>query len=57
MKCKCPSENHGHKAGKCKNLATEPDHMCKQCHDKAVKEIHDLGSARRTGPKRAMKEA
>ena len=33
MKCKCPSENHGHKAGKCKNLATEPDHMCKQCHE------------------------
>ena len=24
MKCKCPSETHGHKAGKCNNLATEP---------------------------------
>jgi hypothetical protein len=33
MKCKCPSETHGHEAGKCYNLATEPDRMCKPCHD------------------------
>jgi hypothetical protein len=33
MKCKCPSETHGHEAGKCNNLATEPDRMCKPCHD------------------------
>jgi hypothetical protein len=33
MKCKCPSETHGHEAGKCKNLATELDRMCKPCHD------------------------
>ena len=40
MKCKCPAETHGHEAGKCNNLATEPDHMCKPCHDKAAKEMH-----------------
>jgi hypothetical protein len=40
MKCKCPTETHGHKAGKCNNLATEPDRMCKPCHDKTAKEMH-----------------
>ena len=40
MKCKCPAETHGHEAGKCNNLATEPDHMCKPCHDKVAKEMH-----------------
>ena len=33
MKCQCRSETHGHEAGKCTNLATEPDRMCKPCHD------------------------
>jgi hypothetical protein len=37
--CKCPSETHGHEAGKCNNLATEPDHMCRPCHDKAAEEM------------------
>jgi hypothetical protein len=41
MKCRCPSESHGHRPGKCKNLATEANQMCKQCYDKTVKEIHD----------------
>ena len=40
MKCKCPTETHGHEAGKCNNLATEPDRMCKPCHDKAAKDMH-----------------
>jgi hypothetical protein len=40
MKCQCPSETHGHEAGKCNNLATEPDRMCKPCHDKAAKDVH-----------------
>jgi hypothetical protein len=40
MKCKCPTETHGHKAGKCNNLATEPHRMCKPCHDKTAKEMH-----------------
>jgi hypothetical protein len=31
MKCKCPTETHGHEAGKCANLATEPYDMCKPC--------------------------
>jgi hypothetical protein len=39
MKCRCPSETHGHKPGKCNNLATEPDLMCKPCHDKSAKEM------------------
>ena len=34
QKCQCPTETHGHEAGKCGKLATEPDHMCKPCHDK-----------------------
>ena len=38
MKCQCPSETHGHKAGKCGQLATEPDRMCKPCHNKAADE-------------------
>jgi len=38
MKCQCPSERHGHKAGKCGQLATEPDRMCKPCHDSAADE-------------------
>jgi hypothetical protein len=41
MKCKCHSETHGHEAGKCNNLASEPDRMCKPCHDKAAKEMAD----------------
>ena len=40
MKCKCPTETHGHKAGKCNHLATEPDRLCKPCPDKAAKEMH-----------------
>jgi hypothetical protein len=40
MKCKCPTETHGHEAGKCSNLATEPDRMCKPCHDMAAKDVH-----------------
>jgi hypothetical protein len=47
MKCKCPTETHGHEAGKCNNLATEPDRMCKPCHDKAAKDMHAARPARR----------
>jgi hypothetical protein len=36
--CGCQTETHGHKAGKCAKPATEPDHMCKPCHDKAAHE-------------------
>ena len=38
MKCQCPSETHGHKAGKCAQIATEPDRMCKPCRDSALAE-------------------
>jgi hypothetical protein len=34
--CRCQTETHGHKAGKCTKPATEPDHMCKPCSDKAA---------------------
>jgi len=40
MKCQCPTETHGHKAGKCNNLATELDRLCKPCHDETAKEMH-----------------
>ena len=34
--CQCPTETHGHKAGKCGKPATGPDRMCKPCHDNAA---------------------
>jgi hypothetical protein len=52
MKCRCPSESHGYKAGMCKNLATEPNQMCKPCYDQTAKEIHDPGSPIPSGPKK-----
>jgi hypothetical protein len=33
-KCRCPSGDHGHKPGKCNNLATERDQLCKPCSDR-----------------------
>jgi hypothetical protein len=41
MKCNCQSNTHGHKADKCDKPATEPNRMCKPCHDKAAKEMAD----------------
>jgi hypothetical protein len=35
-KCRCPSERHGHKPGKCQNVATEPEQICKPCRDKSA---------------------
>jgi hypothetical protein len=40
--CQCQSGDHGHQPGKCPNQATEPDHLCKHCHDSAVAEIAPL---------------
>jgi hypothetical protein len=37
-KCKCPADTHGHEAGKCNNLPTGPDCMCKPCHESALDE-------------------
>ena len=34
QKCRCPSTTHGHKPGKCTNLASKPGLMCKPCYDK-----------------------
>jgi len=38
-KCRCVADSHPHKPGKCKNLATEPDRMCKPCHDETAEEL------------------
>ena len=38
-KCRCPSQSHSHTLGKCKNLATEPDRLCKPCHDTTAAEL------------------
>jgi hypothetical protein len=39
MKCRCPSDTHGHKAGRCQALAVTPDKMCQPCHDKVEHEL------------------
>jgi len=33
-KCRCPSGDHGHEPGKCKDIATEQDQLCKPCSEK-----------------------
>jgi hypothetical protein len=38
-KCKCPSNSHGHKPGKCDSLATEPDELCETCRGKTAEEL------------------
>ena len=54
VKCKCPSDTHGHKPGKCRNLAQTPEGMCEQCAERAAAELaalniidHRKGSAER----------
>ena len=39
MKCRCPSDTRGHKAGKCQALTVTPDKMCQPCHDKVEQEL------------------
>jgi len=34
--CQCQAATHGHEPGKCSNPATEPDNLCKACHDATV---------------------
>ena len=38
-KCQCPSESHGHRAGKCDGGARKPDGLCEPCHDKTAEEL------------------
>ena len=38
-KCRCPSARHGHKAGKCNNVATEAEQLCKPCRDKSAEAL------------------
>ena len=33
-KCQCDSSSHGHRPGKCNELATERDALCKRCSEK-----------------------
>src|SRR5262249_33957985 len=49
MKCRCPSDTHGHKPGKCQALAVTPDHMCQPCHDKMEKEVESAASLGENG--------
>jgi hypothetical protein len=42
-KCRCPSKDHGHKPGKCNNLATEHDQLCKSCSDRLADEPRLVG--------------
>jgi hypothetical protein len=41
--CQCQVGTHGHEPGKCPEPATEPDNLCKSCHDKAVAPGEALG--------------
>jgi hypothetical protein len=47
-KCRCASKTHGHMPGKCPNLATEPERLCKPCYDKTSAELAREGSATAT---------
>jgi hypothetical protein len=52
-KCRCPSGDHGHKPGKCNNLATEHDQLCKPCSDRQAEEPRLVGGT--TGRDRSKK--
>ena len=39
QKCRCASKTHEHKPGKCTNLATEPESLCKSCYEKTSAEL------------------
>jgi hypothetical protein len=45
-KCRCPSKDHGHKPGKCNNLATEHDQLCKSCSDREGTDLEAKASRR-----------
>ena len=38
QRCRCPSEDHGHKPRKCNNLATERDQLCKPYSEREIAE-------------------
>ena len=40
-KCRCASDTHGHNPGKCTNLATQPDSLCKPCYDTTLEEVKE----------------
>ena len=40
-KCRCASDTHGHDPGKCANLATQPDSLCKACYDTTLEEVKE----------------
>src|SRR3954471_17391349 len=41
-KCRSASATHGHLPGKCPNLATEPEQLCKTCYDRTSEKVKDL---------------
>jgi hypothetical protein len=52
QKCRCPSKDHGHKPGKCNNLATEHDQLCKSCSDRLADEPRLVGVTTGREPRR-----
>jgi len=44
-KCRCPSGSHGHRPGKCQELAAGEDHLCQRCHDMAGEDIENTAKA------------
>jgi hypothetical protein len=44
QKCRCASRTHEHQPGKCTNLATELESLCKPCYDKTSEELRTQGS-------------
>ena len=39
QKCRCASKTHEHKPGKCTNLPTKPESLCKSCYEKTSAEL------------------
>jgi hypothetical protein len=44
-KCRCPSGSHGHRSGKCQELAAGKDHLCRRCHDMAGEDNENKAKA------------
>jgi hypothetical protein len=53
MKCRCPSGTHGHKPGKCMELAVTSDQCCQPCHDKTK---HEVTRVKATVPRKPVNE-
>jgi hypothetical protein len=54
-KCRCLSGDHGHEPGKCSNLATERDQLCKPCSDREAADLQAKGKTGRSAEPSASK--